>query len=94
MCSQFEALGRVTVEYMKAGIPVVGANAGSTSMLLEGDKYGLLYEAGNYVQLSERIRQLVSKPELVNQLTTAARQFAEATFNEVEFINGITESLD
>ena len=35
MCSECEAFGRVTVEAMRAGLPVCGTNAGGTPEIIE-----------------------------------------------------------
>lgn len=93
MCSEFEALGRVTIEYMKAGIPVVGANAGSTSFLIDNGKTGLLYELRNSEDLAKKIKILLNDMDLVSQMTDRARSYATANFNEKLFIDGIIDSF-
>jgi glycosyltransferase involved in cell wall biosynthesis len=94
MCSAFEALGRVTVEYMKAGLPVIGANAGSTARLIHDGKTGLLYELRNPADLANKIKQILSDKTLVQQLTKTAESFADANFNEENYINGIIKSFE
>lgn len=42
-CSQFEGMGRVTVEYMACKLPVIGFNSAGTSELIEHKKNGLLF---------------------------------------------------
>ena len=46
-CSRSEAFGRVTIEAMKLGKPVVGAAAGATPELVRDGWNGLLYSPGD-----------------------------------------------
>jgi glycosyltransferase involved in cell wall biosynthesis len=58
VCSKFEAFGRVTVEALKTGIPVIAANSGGTKEIVEHGVNGLFYESGDVDDLSEKILQL------------------------------------
>lgn len=44
MCSRMEALGRVTVEAMDHGCPVIGRNSGGTSEIITHGVNGLLFD--------------------------------------------------
>lgn len=44
MCSRQEAFGRVTVEALKAGLPVIGRNTGGTPEIIEDGVNGFLYD--------------------------------------------------
>merc|ERR1712000_37713 len=71
MCSRNEAFGRVTIEAMTAGCPVIGANSGGTSEILDENKYGLLYEPGDSESLAERVVNLLSDNELRLSVSSA-----------------------
>ncbi|WP_018610987.1 glycosyltransferase family 4 protein [Segetibacter koreensis] len=58
MCSRMEAFGRVTVEALKLGLPVVGANTGGTIEIVENGCNGYLYESGNEKDLADKIMLL------------------------------------
>ena len=47
MCSRSEGFGRVTVEYMMAGLPVIASDSGANSEIVKDGKNGLLYQQGN-----------------------------------------------
>ena len=55
MCSHCEAFGRVTVEALKCGLPVIAANTGGTLEIIEDGVNGYFYEAGNAAGLAEKI---------------------------------------
>jgi glycosyltransferase involved in cell wall biosynthesis len=59
MCSRMEAFGRVTVEAMKSGLPVIGANTGGTSEIIINGKNGFLFEAEKLDTLNVSIKQII-----------------------------------
>jgi glycosyltransferase involved in cell wall biosynthesis len=81
MCSRSEAFGRVTVEAMKLGLPVIGANSGGTRELIRDGGNGLLYPYGDPSGLAERIDRLYWDRELRERLGSNAREWARATFS-------------
>ena len=58
MCSRYEAFGRVTVEAMKLGKPVIGARSGGTTELISEGFNGFLYPPGSHRELAEKIKYL------------------------------------
>lgn len=79
MCSKCEAFGRVTIEAMKLGLPVVGANTGGTAELIVPDETGYLYPQPNAEALAMQIVKAIEQPELRNKIIDAAKQFAFKT---------------
>jgi glycosyltransferase involved in cell wall biosynthesis len=74
MCSQNEAMGRVTVEAMSACRPVIGNDSGGTRELIDPDRTGLLFR-GDSDSLAECMTRYIREPEL-------ARQHGEAGWHE------------
>jgi glycosyltransferase involved in cell wall biosynthesis len=93
MCSRKEALGRVTIEYMKARIPVIAADAGTTKELVSNRITGLLYSVGDVEDLVEKIKTLIRDQALRTKIIEKAQEFARTEFNEEKFLNGIIEPL-
>ena len=60
MCSQCEAFGRVTVEAMRAGLPVCGTNSGGTPEIIDPGVNGLLSPAGDANALAANLMALES----------------------------------
>lgn len=58
ICSKKEAFGRVTVEYMMGGLAVIASNTGANPEIINNNIDGVIYEFGNYEDLSCKIEEL------------------------------------
>lgn len=58
VCSKSESFGRVTVEALKCGIPVIASNVGANPELIQDGYNGLLYKKGDYKDLAQKIELL------------------------------------
>lgn len=77
VCSRSEAFGRVTIEAMLHGVPVIGANTGGTVEMIENGETGLLYELGNTDKLAEAIESLITDGEKYNYIANKAQDYAK-----------------
>ena len=98
VCSRWEAFGRATVEAMLLGKPIIAtANSGGTAELIHDGETGLLYEAGNHVELADKIQYLYQRREEGARLGTAARVWAAGRFTQQryarEVLNLLSEAL-
>lgn len=80
LCSRCEAFGRVTVEGMLAGKPVIGTRSGGTPELIRDGETGLLYDVGDVRALAAQIRRLYEQPGERGRIGAQARQWAEDRF--------------
>jgi glycosyltransferase involved in cell wall biosynthesis len=80
MCSRCEAFGRVSVEAMKLGKPVIGTRAGGTVELISDGFNGLLYTPGDHSDLAEKIRYLYEHPNAARLMGENGRQWATEQF--------------
>lgn len=64
LCSDNEPFGRVIIEAMSQGVPVVATNAGGVPEIIVHDKCGLLYEVGDVEGLVRHAARLLSDAEL------------------------------
>lgn len=76
VCSRSEAFGRVTLEAMLHGIPVVGSNAGGTRELIKDKETGLLYDVDDIDKLTECISTIINNNLLRNTIRCNAKEFA------------------
>jgi len=93
MCSQMEAFGRVTVEAMQLGRPVIGARSGGTTELVRDGQTGLLFEVGDPTDLAQKIRHLYEQRDLVGKFGAAARMWTDEAFSEEATTGKIYELL-
>lgn len=86
VCSKWEAFGRVIVEAMLAGKPVIAtANSGGTAELVEDGKTGLLYQGGNHIELADKIQHLYQDPKVRLTLGQAGYSWAIGRFTQEQY---------
>lgn len=78
--SKSEAFGRVTVEAMMGGIAVVGSNSGGTKELIKNKETGLLFECGNYIDLSEKVKYLCNNRDELKRIGSNAFLYSKDYF--------------
>jgi glycosyltransferase involved in cell wall biosynthesis len=77
ICSECEAFGLVTVEAMRAGLPVCGTNSGGTPEIIEPGINGLLSPAGDANALAANLMVLESDEGLRRSLAVRAAETAQ-----------------
>ena len=76
-----EQFGRVIVEALWCGVPVVGSDSGEIPWLIELTGGGLTFPEGNPTQLAARLSELRASPELRRRLTRSGRAAVERLFS-------------
>jgi glycosyltransferase involved in cell wall biosynthesis len=84
VCSNNETLGRVTIESMKCGLPVIASKISGNMELIDHGINGLFYEYGNPISLVENILAL-KDPTLRMKIGNNARNWANNLFSEKNF---------
>lgn len=84
-----EAFGRITIEAMACGVPVVSSNAGGIGEINIDGETGLVFEKGDAVAMYEALKKILSDDEYRKKLGANARKRVEAVYN----YNAITEGL-
>lgn len=92
MCSKCEAYGRVTVEAMKLGVPVIGANTCGTAEIIEDKKSGLLFDSGNALSLAITIEQLIEDENLRREVVAGGKRRASEISGTKDF-NDFLDSI-
>jgi len=93
VCSEMEAFGRVTIEYMKLGIPVIGANSSTTASIIQHGVTGMLYHVRDPEHLAHRISELIGNQTLIDTVVENAKGFANHNFNAQNFIDDIRKGI-
>lgn len=85
ICSKKEAFGRVTLEAMLMGKPIVATNSGGTKEMIIDGETGLLYEPGDYLHLADQIEKIINNSELRNALALNAKEYSKKFFTKEKF---------
>lgn len=84
-----EPFGRVIVEAMAAGLPIVATAAGAVPEILDDGRTGLLVAPGDAEGLAQALRRLVADAPLRQRLSAAARKEVEARFTVERYVAGV-----
>lgn len=84
MCSKKEGLGRVTIEAMARGIPVIGYNSGGTIEIVENNFNGLLYD-GSVLDLSKKMENLFQTSEVYEKFSENSLKCVKSKFTTENF---------
>ena len=94
VCSKSEAFGRVTLEAMLHGIPVIGAATGGTKELIKDRDTGLLYKFNDIDELSECVKKLVEDVQFRYKIAKNGQEFAKqfTILKTASQVSGILDS--
>ncbi|MFA5552699.1 MAG: glycosyltransferase family 4 protein [Trueperaceae bacterium] len=93
MCSQNEAFGRVTIEAMKYGRPVIGARSGGTEELIAEGQTGWLFTPGDPVDLARAITVATTERSELDAMGRRAQAWANNTFSETAYSDLVLQAL-
>ncbi len=93
MTSRFEVFGRVVVESLAYGTPVVAARAGGILEVVKEGTTGLCYCPGNHEELAAKIAMLIADRTLYERLVSDGWRDATRRFSKEAYVNAITGVL-
>ena len=85
----YETFGLTIVESFACGKPVIGADIGGITELINPET-GLLFQSGNSEDLAEKIEHFLSHPSLLKEMGLQARQFVEKNLSPSEHYDKIS----
>jgi glycosyltransferase involved in cell wall biosynthesis len=91
--SRCEGLGRVTIEAMRSGVPIVATDAGGIPELIEHCRTGMLYPPGDAAALAEAIEHLIASPQYAASLGAAAKAWVQPRYGNDQFTQAIETAL-
>lgn len=80
-CSHLEGFGRVTVEYMMAGLCPIASNGGATPEIVQHGETGILYDSLDEGSLRDAIIWAINNPEAVHRIGENAAKSARRCFS-------------
>lgn len=84
MCSRAEGFGRVTAEYMHAGLGIIASDAGANRELICDGESGLVYKLNDYDDLARCIAVYYDNRAFLLKMATAAFLVAGDRFTKEE----------
>ncbi len=84
-----EAFGLVLVEAMRAGVAVIGTDAGGVPEIIRDGETGFLVPPGDSAALAERLQQLYENSAQKEQLALSGKAWADTTFDEETNFSGL-----
>ncbi|MUG65139.1 glycosyltransferase [Paenibacillus campinasensis] len=84
LCSDNEPFGRVIIEAMSQGTPVVASRGGGVPEIIEHNESGLMYDSGSIHELVHCIRRVLDDETLWLKLSQNGQERAEAMFSITE----------
>jgi glycosyltransferase involved in cell wall biosynthesis len=79
--SQFEPFGRVVIEAMACGRPVIGSRDGGIPEIIDDGKTGSLVEVGDYVGFSRAAIDLINNKELRENMSKNSVEAVQRSFS-------------
>lgn len=90
-CSKAEGFGRVTVEYMMAGLCPLVSNSGASPEIVDNKVNGLTFDRENSLSIKEKIIFLYNNKQIIKELSEKAKLKAASTFSMTNHANKIYE---
>lgn len=94
LASRCEGMGRVLIEAMAAGVPVIGADVGGIPSLIEHGVNGLLFPSGDCQALAGCLRRLLADPDLRRRMGDEGYTFAHSRKSEAVYVKGFRAMVD
>lgn len=87
--SLYEPFGRVLIEAMAAGLPIVASRAGGVPEIVVEGETGLLVPPGDAGALASAIEAVMGDPALAARLATAGSERVERCFSLTATVQGV-----
>ncbi len=81
-----EGFGRVFIEAMALGKPVIGSNVGGIPEIIQDGVNGFLVEPKDSVMLADKIEKLLHDQQLARNMGERGREFVEENFSNERYI--------
>jgi len=89
-----EALGRVVLEAMACGTPVIGSAVGGIPDMIQEGETGFLIPPGDVDALAGRLNWILKNPEKATDIGDRARKFAGEFFSEEQYIQNYSDLIE
>ena len=94
LASRTESMGRVLLEAMAAGKPILASSVGGVPHYIRDTENGLLFSSENVEELAAKIVHLINDEELRARLGQRGHDRVFAEFDEVAYVREFKKMLD
>jgi glycosyltransferase involved in cell wall biosynthesis len=92
--SRCEGMGRVLIEGMAAGVPLVGSRVGGIPFMIQDGENGYTFPEEDANALSEVLRQLLTSEELRSSMGDCGFARARGRFSEEEYVASFARMIE
>ncbi|MCU0608986.1 MAG: glycosyltransferase [Chitinispirillaceae bacterium] len=92
LCAK-ESFGRVLVEAMACGCPVLAPRTGGALEIIHDNETGFLYEPGNSNDLAAKIGRVLDTSGELDHLRLSAQMSVSSRFPMSDYVNGISDII-
>jgi glycosyltransferase involved in cell wall biosynthesis len=86
-------MGRVLIEGMAGGVPLIGSDVGGIPSMIDHGKNGFLIPVGDWQALAVRLRELLSDPALRRRMGDCGYDRAHQDLNEQVYVQKFTAMI-
>ena len=94
LASRCEGMGRVLIEAMGAGVPLIGSDVGGIPFMVRDGECGLVFPGGDSAGLEQKLRQLLADPALRRRLGDNGYKRAHHELNETVYVEQFTRMVE
>ncbi len=91
--SRTEAMGRVLIEAMASGKPVIGSRVGGIPQVIEDEGNGFLFTSEDVEELAEKMERLLSNKELRKCMGQRSLELIQTRFSDRKYVEYFSEML-
>jgi glycosyltransferase involved in cell wall biosynthesis len=92
--SRCEGMGRVLIEAMAAGVPVIGSDVGGIPFIIREGENGLVFPNGDSRALEARLRQLLTDSELRRKMGDSGYKRAHEALSEKVYVREFARMIE
>jgi glycosyltransferase involved in cell wall biosynthesis len=94
LASRTEGMGRVLLEAMAAGRPIIASNVGGVPHYIRDDDNGLLFPSENVEELAAKIVRLLNDKEFRTRLGQRGHERVYSEFDETTYVREFQKMLE
>jgi glycosyltransferase involved in cell wall biosynthesis len=94
LASRCEGMGRVLIEAMAAGVPLIGSNVGGIPYIVRDGENGFVFPVGDSHTLEARLRQLLADAELRRKMGERGYVRAHEELDERAYVKQFSRMVE